>query len=241
MRPHRLLVTLALSLPAIAGLTACSSDSTSPKSQAAPAVDTILADIDNLGVLDVDTIMTTDTSITYGLYTYGADQYVGWYYYNNGSQASLQNYRPVITFNLPALAGQKVVDSAKAYVFQCASYGTTGAASVDPFTLGHVLIDHVAIGRVIESNLSTYAGDTLQANIGTISSDSTAGVRSMTVTSNVQADYAAKRSASQYRLRWLFTSAPTVASNYAEYYAALGTDCGNSNGGPGPWLVIWSH
>jgi hypothetical protein len=240
MRPHRLLVTLALSLPVIAGLTACSSsDSTSPKSQAVPAADTVLADIDNLGVLEIDTLMSTDTTVRFGEYSYGTDQFVGWYYYNNGSQISTEGYRPVITYDLPTIAGQGVVDSAKTYVYQCGIYGYTGSTNVDPFTLGHIIVDHVNLGRVVQNSLATYDGDALQANIGTISSDSSSGVRSMTVTANVQADYSAKRSVSQYRLRWLFTTPPT-ATNNGGYYADLGSDCG-SNGGPGPWLVIWSH
>jgi hypothetical protein len=240
MRPQQLLVTLALSLPAIAGLTACSSDSTSPKSQAVPAADTILADINNLGVLEIDTLMSTDTSVVFGEYTYGTDQFVGRYHNSNGSPSSTQSYRPVITYDLPTLAGQGVVDSAKAYAYQCAIYGYDGSTNLDPYTLGHVIVDHVNLGRVVQSSLSTYAGDTVQANIGTISSDSTRGVHSITVTTSVQADYSAKRSVSQYRLRWLFTTAPSTVGNYSAYYSDLGSDCGN-NGGPGPWLVIWSH
>ncbi len=102
-------------------------------------------------------------------------------------------------------------------------------------------MDHVNLGRVVESNSTTFTGDAVQANVGTISSDSSVGAKSMAVTAQVQADYSAKRSVSQYRLQWVFTTAPTIASNYNQYYADLGSDCGNTNGGPGPWLVIWSH
>jgi hypothetical protein len=241
MRPQRLLITLAVIAPAIAGLAACSSsnDSTSPKPQATPAVDTILADIDNLGVLEMDTVMSTDTTVWFGEYTYGTDQFVGYYYYSNGGQSTTQYYRPVITYNLPTLLGQGVVDSAKAYVYQCGIYGYTGSSNVDPYTLGKVIVDHVNIGRVVESSATTYMGDMLQANIATLSSDSSSGVRSMTVTTNVQADYAAKRPISQYRLEWQFTTPPSV-TNSGGYYADLGSDCGGT-GGPGPWLVVWSH
>jgi hypothetical protein len=241
MRPQRLLVTLALTLPAIAGLTACSSDSTSPKVQASPAVDTILANIDNLGVLELDSIMSSDTVIQYGMYSYGTDQFAGWYWQTNGSTTWREEYRPMISFDLPVLAGQGVIDSAKVNVFQCSAYGYNGSSNVDPYTIGHVTIDHVNLGRVVESSATTYWGDTLQANIGTISSDSSIGAKTMAVTTNVQGDYSAKRSVSQYRLQWVFTTAPTLSSNYNAYYADLGSDCGNNNGGPGPWMVIWSH
>ncbi len=131
MRPQRLFVTLAVTLPAIAGLTACSSssDSTSPKIAAVPAVDTILADIDNLGVLEVDTALSaSDTNIVYGMYSYGADQFAGWYSYTNGgSDTTKVAYRPVITYNLPTLAGQGVLDSAKVYIYQCEAYGYNGS------------------------------------------------------------------------------------------------------------------
>ncbi|HZS60531.1 MAG TPA: hypothetical protein VFA43_14755 [Gemmatimonadaceae bacterium] len=243
MRPQRLLVTLAITLPAIAGLAACSSskDATSPKTVAAvPAVDTVLADLDNLGVLEIDT--TADTVLTFGMYTYGADQFAGWYSYTNGgADTSKYAYRPMITYNLPTLPGQGVVDSAKAYVWQCQAYGYNGSANVDPYTIGHVTVDHVNLGRVVESNATTFFGDTLQTNIGTISSDSSIGGKSLAVTTQVQADYNAKRTVSQYRLSWVFTTAPTLSSNYNEYYADLGSDCENTNGGPAPWLVIWSH
>lgn len=239
MDPQRLLVTLALSLPAIAGLTACgSSDSTSPKSR--PAVDTVLADIDNLGVLEDDTIMSSDTSIVFGEYTQGTRQFVGWSYFNNGSETTKQTLRPVITYDLPMLAGRGVVDSAKAYVYQCGTIGFNSSGNLNPYSIGHLTIDHVNMGRVIESNASTYMGDTLQANIGTLSSDSTSGPKSIAVTGDVQADYSAKRSVSQYRLQWAFATPPTISGDDG-YYAYLGSDCGYNNGGPGPWLVIWSH
>ena len=242
MRSQRLIVTLALSLPAIAGLTACSSssDSTSPKKQAVAAVDTVLANVDNLGVLELDTLINADTSLQYGWYSYGADQFAGYYYYANGGDTTRQAYRPVITYDLPTLLGQGVVDSARAYVWQCQAYGYNGS-NLDPFSIGHVTMDHVNLGRVVESSPLTFWGDTLNANIGAISSDSTTGLKSMAVTSYVQADYSAKRPISQYRLNWVFTTAPTLTNYYSQYYVDLGSDCENTNGGPGPYIVIWSH
>lgn len=245
MRAQRLLVTLAVSLPAIAGLAACSSskDSTAPKTVAAvPSVDTILANIDNLGVLEIDSI-NSDTAVTYGLYSYGSDQFAGWYSYTNGggSDTTKYGYRPVITYDLPILPGQGVVDSARAYIWQCEAYGYNGAANINPYTIGHVTMDHVNMGRVVETSATTFFGDTLQSNIGVIASDSSIGNKSLSVTAQVQADYSAKRTVSQFRLNWVFTTPPTISSNYNEYYADLGSDCENNNGGPGPWLVVYSH
>lgn len=243
MRAQRLLVTLAVSLPAMAGLAACSSskDATAPKTAAVPAVDTILADVDNLGVLEIDSL-SGDTSIVYGLYSYGTDQFAGWYSYTNGgSDTTRYAYRPMITYDLPTLPGQGVVDSARAYIWQCEAYGYNGSTNVNPYTIGHVTMDHVNLGRVVESSATTFFGDTLQTNIGTISSDSSIGNKSLSVTAQVQADYSAKRPVSQYRLNWVFSTAPTITSNYNEYYADLGSDCENTNGGPGPWLVVYSH
>ena len=219
MRSHRLLVTLP--------------------------VDTVLADIDNLGVLEIDTLMSSDTSIVFGEYAQGTRQWAGWSFNNGGLGTSNQTQRPVMTYDLPTLAGQGVVDSAKVYVYQCGVNGYTGSANVDPYSIGNLSVDHVDIGRVVQSNVSTYLGDTLQANIGTIASDSTRGVKSLAVTTSVQGDYGAKRQVSQYRLHWVFTTAPTLPPNgpgaYTGYYSYLGSDCAQNGGGPGPWLIIWSH
>jgi hypothetical protein len=144
----------------------------------------------------------------------------------------------VCRYALPTLAGKAVVDSAKAYVYQCGTYAYNGGAQKDPFTLGHVEIDHISLGTVVQDFVAAFDGAGLQQNIGTIASDSTSGFKGMTVTADVQADYTAKRETSQYRLRFVFDS--TLAPGYTNIYAGLGSDCGNT-GGPGPFLVVWSH
>jgi hypothetical protein len=129
-------------------------------------------------------------------------------------------------FTLPTLAGRGVVDSAKAYVWVCGSPVTS---------VGTVLLDHVHFGAALNDSLA-FRADSLQNDVGTVTADTITGFHSVTVTSSVQGDYSAKRPDSEYRMRFVPTTALTGSYNV---FVELGED--ECDGGSLPFIVIWSH
>jgi hypothetical protein len=219
-RTRSTVLTLA-ALPVIALLAACGSDSsTGPHST--PAVDTVAVDYSTYQQLEYYVNHGSDSSYSSWQNSYGY-QYVDMY---NGGNYAYED-RAIFGFSLPTLAGRGAVDSAKTYVYQCAS---------PSLTLGSVILDHVHFGADLNDS-AAFSGDLLQANVGTVTSDPATSLRAVTVTSSVQADYAAKRGSSQYRMEFVLTTPPLAASN------GVGVDFGEDacNGGTLPFLVIWSH
>jgi hypothetical protein len=242
MPTPRLAVTLFCIAPLVAGLAACGSDSSSAPRSAVPTTDTIQADIASLGILSYDSVTTaTDTTVTFGIDNDLAEQWVGWYFSDNGASQDIEGSRATMRFALPMLPGQGVVDSARVGYWHCGIYAyQSSSGRFDPFTVGHVTVDHVNLPDFTVGSATTFAGDILEANLGTIQSDSAIGVRTMMVTAAVKGDYTAKRSTSQFRLNWIFDTPVSASGGSVQAYAELGTECGETNGPP-PFLVIWSH
>lgn len=215
-------LALAGAVPLVAMLTACGSDSTtSPHS--APGVDTIAVDAASYEQVEYYGSHGSDSGF-YSWQNDGGYQDVGFY---NSSGGYFYEDRALMGFTLPTLAGRGVVDSAKAYVYECGSNYA--------MTLGSVTLDHVHFGAALNDSLA-FLGDSLQNSVGTASSDTITGFHSVAVTSSVQADYAAKRNDSEYRMRFLPTT--PLTGNY-DYFVDFGED--ECNGGSLPFLVIWSH
>lgn len=205
-------------------LTACGSDSsTSPKS--APGVDTVAVDLST--ALIAEHWSGSDSGYTSSTVA-GDGNFVEVDSYNSMDF----DYRALVPFSLPKLSGKGAVDSAKVYQFVCETNGSSSDS---------IVVDHVSWGAAyLDSAL--YGGYTLNANIGTFVRSDSLGWRSLNVTSDVQADYAAKRSQSQYRFEYLYSTFPT-SYQWIEFDGGY---CGNNNqsgdlGGGNGYLVIWSH
>jgi hypothetical protein len=179
-------------------------------------------------------LLSRSTPPIYELYL-GDEGYMdaGRYANGSGSNTFEDEDRGIFGYALPKLPGLGVVDSAKAYIYECGYNNYTGSGS--PLAFGQIEVDHVAFGDVIQGDSATFNG-ALQADLAS-STDSTFTYKGFGVTAAVQADYAAKRAASQYRLRFVFNTYPSAG--YSGDFIYYGTDC--NQGGGLPYLVIWSH
>jgi hypothetical protein len=213
-------------VPAVVLLSACGSDSTtSPKSVVAS--DTVAVDEGSAIVIEN---YTNSSGTHWESFSAGNDgDYAETY---NNSATNLGEYRELVQFPLPALAGKGVVDSANVYEYVCRNSGNTGADSL--------LVDHVNWGAHLTDSLS-FNGQTLTSAAAVLVADTTHGWHGASVTASVQADYTGKRQNSQYRLR--FSSLATSGQDYWLEFA--GSYCYNSSAseaGAGPaYLVIWAH
>jgi hypothetical protein len=221
-RSRWVLVTACIAVPAVALVSACSTDNaTSPKSVA--SADTVAMDPNSEVLLDYWINVGSDSGYETSV-TGGNGAYVQMF--NSGS-GSYDDFRLIFQFALPTLAGRGVVDSATMYDYACA-HSTP--------VIDSIVVDHVNWGAIYHDS-ATWAGQTLQANIGTLARDTTTGWKSLSVTSSIQADYAAKRVNSQFRAEWLYSVIPPN-DTYIEFG---GSNCGaGGNVGPG-YLVIWAH
>ena len=105
-----------------------------------------------------------------------------------------KSYRTLYSFDITGIPTGAVADSGRLRLF-------LATHSLNPFAeLGDVIVDHVDYGATFEG--SDYFAGALQTNIGAIASDTSIGYKSLLVTSSVQADLAAARTRSQYRLRF---------------------------------------
>ena len=218
------LAVACVAVPATVLLTACGSDSTSPKASVASA-DTVA--VNQSTAISIEHWVNPGSDS--GYLSEPVDEEGNYIEsYSNGNY--WYQYRTLVPFPLPTLAGRGVVDSAKVYQFVCETSG--------PFS-DSVVVDHVNWGAAYQDSAS-FAGQTLQANLGTLTRSDSIGWKSVTVTSAVQADYAAKRATSQYRFEF---QASTITSGENWLYFD-GSDCDVNQpgavGGDG-YLVIWSH
>jgi hypothetical protein len=216
----------AVAIPTLVLFTACSTDKA-----AGPAS---VATVDTVGLIE-----TNVTVIDWWGNPGGADS--GYYSYNGAGTGNFvqtdldgsgdfNNFRLLIQYGLPALSGKGAVDSAKMYTFVCTHSSDVSADSV--------IVDHIDWGAVFQDSAS-WGSQTLQANVGTLVRDTTSGWKSLAVTSSVQADYAAKRATTQYRLEF---SNPTLPVGDQSVEFAGGYCNGTSNGAAGQgYLVIWAH
>ena len=105
-----------------------------------------------------------------------------------------------------------------------------------PYDLGpSMFVDHVLLGAALD--VTDFAGNTLDAAIGVLSTSPTAGLRSLDVTSQLQADVNAGRSTSDYRL-WF----PVGTDSDSKYDAARfnAADDSWSNGKTPRLVVQWT-
>ena len=156
-----------------------------------------------------------------------AASYDGAYAETNWGDAYTNEYRLIFQVALPSLASGAVVDSARFYQHVCY---TSGAQT------NSVVLDHLNWGAAY-GVAEAFSGTPLQANIGTIASDTSIGWRSIPVTSSVQADYAAKRTVGQFRERYDYVTFPTTNNQYVEFGPQF---CDQAETGQ-PFLVVWSH
>ena len=135
-------------------------------------------------------------------------------------------YRQFFSFSLAGIPAGAVVTSATLQLHQQFSVG-------DPFANhGVVVVDHVDYGAALDA--ADYGGNTLTANVGTIAPDTVNGVRTLDVTSRVQADLAAARTRSQYRVLWSVLDTDNDGVNdYVQF-----TDAENSINGLGTVPVL---
>lgn len=227
-----LLVVTALAVtPLTMFVTACGSDSaTSPKST--PSVDTVAFGPNNFTV-DQYYVDSSQTPPAYEYELYNWDN--AYVEVENWNTNYWDDDRMLLWASLPVLAGRGVVDSAKVYEYQCDWYGS-------PFTNSAVVLDHVNWGAVIHDSAAFSVA--LQDSIGTVSSDTTTGWRSVNVTSAVQADYAAKRSMTQFRMRLSTQAYSLNMDNWVEFDNGQDdSDCNNNadQGAGVGYAVIWSH
>jgi hypothetical protein len=221
-RSRWIVAATAVAIPALVLSTACSTD------KAAAPASVATSDTVGLDQNDVTLIDWWGNTSDSGYYSYTGEE-------NNivqtdqDNSGDFDNYRLLMGFPLPKLAGKGVVDSAKVYGYVCYNANTFGDS---------VVVDHVNWGAVYEDSAS-WGAQILQANVGTLVRDTTTGWKSVDLTSSVQADYAAKRANTQYRLEYSYATMPV--GDQTVYFT--GSYCGggsNSNGGQG-YLVIWAH
>ena len=223
LRTHSrwIVAATAVAIPALLLSTACSTDKAAAPASVA-ASDTVALDAANETMI----LFWGNPSESAYVSVNGGQNVVQTILDNQGD---FDNYRLLMPFSLPKLAGKGVVDSAKMYNYVCSNTTIPGDS---------IIADHVNWGAVYRDSAS-WGGQTLQANIGTLVRDTTTGWKSLDVTSSVQADYVAKRANTQYRFEY---GSSTLPMGYQQVLFA-GTYCGN----PGDddagqsYIVVWSH
>jgi hypothetical protein len=148
----------------------------------------------------------------------GTDTLDGWVRSPDGNSASLggtwvivgdifsggvtYTYRGFYSFDISAIPAGSSVASATLRLHQISVIGS-------PYSeLGNVVVDHVDYGAAL-SGLEDFSVPALASGVGTLSTDATLGLRTLSVTARVQADVTAGRARSQFRLRF----SPTEASD----------------------------
>jgi hypothetical protein len=223
-RSRMTLLSACAALPAVVLLSACGSDSsTSPKS--APGADTVA--VNQSTALLIEHWVQPGSDSGFYVEIAGED---GNYVETESNGSYRYEYRMLIPFSLPTLAGRGAVDSAKVYQYAC-SQGTTATDSI--------VVDHV--NGAVEMDSASFSGNTLQANIGTFDRSDSLGWRALNVTSAVQADYVAKRPTSQFRFQYLYSTFPTSNNQYVEFAGEYCDDYQPGAVGGNGYLVIWSH
>jgi|GEM_PF-1562196 len=245
----------AVALIAVATLFAsCDKSSTSPN--AAPSIDTISVN-QGSGVV-IEYYVQNGTPTFFSRPSLNGGAYVETYYEN---PAYYGDSRLIAEYPLPVLKGKRVVDSATMYWYVCSEYNDNDGGSgsrvpprthPSPFARGPlqshardgsnvtdtIVVDHILFGAVYQDS-ATYGGETLSSGMSVLvyGTDQTLGWKSASVTSAVQADYAAGRTASQYRLRY-----SSIASDGQDQTDFAGESCIIDAGTSGPsFLVVSSH
>ena len=108
-------------------------------------------------------------------------------------------YRQFFSFSLPATASGTTVAAATLRLFQLSA--TNNAPGDSPyFALGNLVVDHVDFGDAL--NTFEYDTGALSSAVGVLANDPMLEYKTLAVGSAVQADVAAGRGRSQFRLRF---------------------------------------
>lgn len=138
-----------------------------------------------------------------------------------GDDASNLAYRQFYSFDLSRLPAGISIRSATLRLYQA---NVTVASPYGGSALGSVVVDHMDYGPSLDG--TDYGLGALSADIGTLSSDSAQGYKTLDVESRVRLDLNSARGRSQYRLRFspLGTNGDSV-SNYAQFSDAEDSCC----------------
>jgi hypothetical protein len=234
-------------VPAVVLVTACG-NSTSPKATST-----------------ADTVGVNANAVVIERYSTGSDSgYEAEYSSYDGDYAEIYNesgelddYREVMQYALPALHGQRVVDSATVYEYVVSNSASglrvpsghlTAAETrliarrarnghaLGPLQSVAVMLDHLYIpGSYADS--ASWGGQQDGPSATLIAAgDATYGWKTVSVTSAVKSDYAAGHSLSSYRIRY------SSSANGGEYYTDFGGNFYDDPGAAGgSFLVVWSH
>ncbi len=140
-------------------------------------------------------------------------------------------WRQLYSFDISSLPATATILSASLRLYQCSVAGLPYAR------LGNVLVDQVNYGNALSAG--AYDGMTVVSNIGTLSTDSALGYRSLNVATRVQNDLMAARTASQYRLRFsLLDRFTNGADDYAQFTDAEDSTCAGTTTNQPPQLAV---
>jgi hypothetical protein len=114
-------------------------------------------------------------------------------------------YRQFYSFDLASLPAGSTVTAATLRLYQAA---TTGTPYVD---LGSVIVDHLIYGDALDA--ADFSAAPLAANVGAIATDGAVEYKTLSVTARVQADLAAGRTRSQFRVRFSTMDSNNDAGN----------------------------
>jgi DNA-binding beta-propeller fold protein YncE len=105
-------------------------------------------------------------------------------------------WRQLYSFEISNIPTSTTITSATLRLYQCDVQGS-------PYTfLGNVIVDQMNYGGVFDPFGSAYSGGAVALNIGTLSTTTSPGYRSLSVTTRLQNDLTTSRVRSQYRLRF---------------------------------------
>jgi len=143
--------------------------------------------------------------------------------------------RGILQFPIDTIPHAAAVTEAKIVLTQCKVVG-------NPYGVhGNVFVDHITFTDPFDT--SAFDSPAIGATLGVISDNAKLEKKSLTVTTAVQADLAAGRSSTQYRLRMpVFNGPPDTVSNYA-VFNTLGLDhilCPSTTSGY-PILIVTYH
>jgi hypothetical protein len=157
----------------------------------------------------------------------GTDIVVG----DEAARDPLIDVRGFVGFDLSSLPSGIHLESATLVATQCATSGS-------PFSLGNVVVDHVSYA--VPFDTVVFAESAISTTIGTLSTDTSLGPRSVSVTSSVANDISTGRTSSQFRLRM---SNSADAGNGPSNQVIFASDSANTFdctpvGGEQPRLII---
>lgn len=140
-------------------------------------------------------------------------------------------WRQLYSFNVASIPATTTVVSATLRLYQC------NVAGLPYARLGNVLVDQVNYGNSLSAG--AYDGMTVVSNIGTLSTTSVLGYRSLNVSARLQDDLTSARAASQYRLRFsLLDRFTNGTDDYVQFTDAEDSLCAGAITNQPPQLAV---